>query len=353
MKLIVQIPCYNEAETLPQVLADIPRQIEGIDCIEIQVIDDGSSDSTSDIARAHGATHVIRNRVNKGLARTFQVGIDHALRQGADIIVNTDGDNQYAGASIPDIVAPLLQGQADIVVGDRRPGENTAFSPLKRFLQRFGSSVVRRLAGVDVSDAVSGFRAYSREAALTINVMTTFSYTTETLIHAGQHGLQIISVPVETNIVERPSRLFSSMGAFLRKQVVTILRSYTMYRPLSAFLTIGLVMMAIGAIPILRFLVFYMMGDGAGHVQSLILGGVFVLAGYVTLIIALLSDALATNRRLTELALTRLRELELRNNPPSSRKDEDVTSDEPNQATGSTPRERPPKQTVDDRATTP
>jgi len=312
VKLIVQIPCYNEAETLPQVLTEIPQAIDGIDVIEVQVIDDGSSDGTSDIARAHGATYVLHNKGNKGLARTFQAGIDHALRQGADIIVNTDGDNQYAGTSIPDLVAPLLRGEADIVVGDRKPGENEAFSPLKRFLQRFGSSVVQRLAGIDIADAVSGFRAYSREAALTINVMTTFSYTTETLIHAGQHGLKVVSIPVGTNIVERPSRLFTSMGSFLRKQVVTILRSYTMYRPLSAFLTIGLVMLVIGAIPILRFLIFYLMGDGAGRIQSLILGGVFVLAGYMTLIIALLSDALATNRRLSELALSRIRELEIR-----------------------------------------
>jgi glycosyltransferase involved in cell wall biosynthesis len=294
------------------VLGEIPTEIPGIDSIEVQVIDDGSSDDTSEIARIHGATYILRNRGNKGLARTFQVGIDHALRVGADIIVNTDGDNQYSGSSIPDLVAPLLRREADIVVGDRKPGKNAEFSLLKRFLQRFGSSVVRRLAGVDVTDAVSGFRAYTRDAALTINVMTTFSYTTETLIHAGQAHLKIVSVPVEINAVERPSRLFTSMCAFLRKQVVTILRSYTMYRPLSAFLTIGSTMIVIGALPVLRFLFYYMIGDGEGRVQSLILGGVFLLAGYITVIIALLSDALATNRRLTEQVLSRTRELELR-----------------------------------------
>jgi hypothetical protein len=196
-------------------------------------------------------------------------------------------------------------------VGDRRPGRNATFSPLKRLLQRVGSTVVRRLAGIDVTDAVSGFRAYTREAALTINVMTTFSYTTETLIHAGQHGLRVVSVPVDVNPVERPSRLFTSMGAFVRKQLVTILRSYTMYRPLSAFMTIGAIMMTIGAIPVVRFLIYYALGDGGGRVQSLVLGGVFLLAGYVTVTIALLSDALATNRRLTELVLSRVRELEL------------------------------------------
>ncbi|TFL18095.1 glycosyltransferase family 2 protein [Jannaschia formosa] len=311
LKLIVQIPCYNEAETLPQVLAGIPRSIPGIGQLDIQVIDDGSSDGTADVARAHGVAHVVVNSGNKGLARSFQAGIDNALRNGADIVVNTDGDNQYCGASIPDLVAPILRGEADIVVGDRKPGLNREFSPLKRFLQRFGSSVVRRLSGVEVADAVSGFRAYSREAALTINVMTTFSYTTETLIHAGQHGLKVVSVPVEVNPVARPSRLFRSMGAFLRKQIVTILRSYMMYRPLNAFLAVGLVMMVIGAIPILRFLVYFAMGDGTGRVQSLVLGGVFLLAGYLTVVIAFLSDTIATNRRLIERVLTRVRELEL------------------------------------------
>jgi glycosyltransferase involved in cell wall biosynthesis len=320
VKLIVQIPCHNEAETLPSVLRDIPKEIPGIDVIEVLVIDDGSSDATSVVARENGATHVLRNRGNKGLARTFQAGIDYALGAGADIIVNTDGDNQYSGASIPDLVAPLLEHKADIVIGDRVPGDNMLFSRSKRLLQRLGSFVVRRLARVDVADAVSGFRAYTREAALTINVMTTFSYTTETLIHAGQAGLKIVSVPIDVNVVERPSRLFQSTSVFVRKQIATILRSYVMYRPLAAFMTIGLVMLAIGAIPALRFLYFYSIGDGEGRIQSLILGSVFLIAGYFTLIIALLSDAMATNRRLTERTLSRLRQLELRF---SSNKQED------------------------------
>jgi glycosyltransferase involved in cell wall biosynthesis len=312
VKLIVQIPCHNEAETLSNVLRDIPKEISGIDIIEVLVIDDGSSDATSVVARENGATYVLRNRGNKGLARAFQAGIDYAIGAGADIIVNTDGDNQYSGASIPDLVAPLIKNEADIVVGDRRPGYNTAFSPIKRRLQRLGSSVVRQLARVEVADAVCGFRAYTREAALTINVMTTFSYTTETLIHGGQAGLKIVSVPVDVNVVERPSRLFQSTSVFVRKQIATILRSYVMYRPLAAFMTISLVMLAIGAIPVLRFLYFYSIGDGEGRIQSLILGSVFLIAGYFTLIIALLSDAMATNRRLTERALSRLRQLELR-----------------------------------------
>ena len=309
-KIIVQIPCYNEEVTLPDVIARIPREIDGLAIVEIQVIDDGSRDGTVEVARRLGVDHILRQKGNKGLARSFQAGIDHALRQGADVIVNTDGDNQYCGSSIPDLVRPILEGRADIVLGDRRPGENREFSPLKRALQRLGSRVVRFLSGVDVPDAVTGFRAYSREAALSINVMTRFSYTVETLIHAGQRGLTVLSVPVRTNPATRPSRLFRSMGHFLSRQIVTMLRSCIMYRPLSTFMTAGLVMSAIGLMPILRFLYFYATGDGDGHVQSLVLGGVLLLAGYFTIVIAFLSDTIATNRRLTEEALIRLRRFE-------------------------------------------
>ncbi|MEM1429352.1 MAG: glycosyltransferase family 2 protein [Pseudomonadota bacterium] len=315
-KIIVQIPCYNEEETLADVVAQIPREIDGIASVEIQVIDDGSTDATVDVARRHGVDYILSQKGNKGLARSFQAGIDHAVRQGADIVVNTDGDNQYCGSSIPDLVRPILEGRADIVLGDRRPGENAEFSPLKRFLQRAGSRVVRFLAGIDVPDAVTGFRAYSREAALSINVMTRFSYTVETLIHAGQRGLTVLSVPVRTNPATRPSRLFKSMRHFMSRQIVTMLRSCIMYRPLSTFMTAGLVMSAIGLLPILRFLYFYAIGDGDGHVQSLVLGGVLLLAGYFTIVIAFLSDTIATNRRLTEEALIRLRRLEVERPDP-------------------------------------
>lgn len=312
MKLIIQIPCYNEEETLPAVLADMPASIPGIDAIEIQVIDDGSTDRTVEVARAHGVRHIVANKTNKGLARTFQKGIGNALAQGADIIVNTDGDHQYPGRYIADLVRPILEHRADVVIGDRNPGRNPEFSATKRLLQRIGSSVVRRMAGVDIRDAVSGFRAYSREAALKINVMTSFSYTTETLIHAGQHGMTIVSVPIETNPVTRPSRLFGSISGFLRKQVVSILRSYFMYRPLYAFLTLGLLMLAIGAVPILRFLWFYAIGEGDGKIQSLVIGGLFVGIGYITVVIAFLSDSIATNRRLLEEVLERLRKSDTR-----------------------------------------
>lgn len=309
-KLVVQIPCFNEERTLPGVISGIPRRIPGIADVEVLVIDDGSTDCTLEVAHACGADHVICNHVNRGLAASFQAGIERALDLGADIIVNTDGDHQYDSASIPDLVRPILEGRADIVIGDRNPAGNPGFSPIKRLLQRFGSSAVSALSGVAVSDAVSGFRAYSREAALRINVMTNFSYTIETLVHAGQAGLVIRSVPVLTNRTTRPSRLFRSTTHFLRRQLVTILRSLVMYRSLSAFLFVGVVMLAIGIAPILRFIYLYAIGEGDGHVQSLVLGGVLLLAGYLTVIIAFLSDAVATNRRLTEAILLRLRRAE-------------------------------------------
>ena len=322
LKVIVQIPCYNEAETLPAVLREIPRDIPGVGTVEVQVIDDGSTDDTVLVAEFGGADHVIRQKGNKGLARSFQAGIDHALAQGADIIVNTDGDNQYRGGSIPDLVRPIVEGRADIVLGDRQPGKNTEFSALKRLLQRLGSRVVKSLADIDVPDAVTGFRAYSRDAALSITVMTRFSYTVETLIHAGQRGMTVTSVPVQTNAATRPSRLFKSMKQFMARQVVTMLRSCVMYRPLSTFMTLGLAMATIGALPVLRFLYFYAIGQGDGHVQSLVLGGVLLLAGYLTIVIAFLSDTIATSRRLTEETLIRLRRLEMANPRPAEAKRE-------------------------------
>ena len=311
LKLIVQIPCYNEAETLEGVVAAIPREIPGIRTVEVLVIDDGSTDGTAQLARDLGVDHVVQNRSNMGLARTFERGIEACLARGADVIVNTDGDHQYPGSSIPDLIRPIVEGNADVVVGDRKAGQNTEFSALKRFLQRLGTSVVRHLSGVEVHDAVSGFRAYTREAALGINVLSSFSYTTETLIQAGRRGLLVVSVPVPTNRATRPSRLAKSLLSFVTRQLFTIIRSYMLYRPLRALGTLALVLLVIGTIPILRFLYFYSIGQGTGNIQSLVLGSMFFLMGFTTFVAALLSDIIAGNRMLLERTLERTRRAEL------------------------------------------
>ena len=312
MKLIVQIPCYNEEATLPATVAEIPRRIEGIDSVEILVIDDGSTDGTVEAARRAGVDHVVQHRANKGLARSFARGIEASLRRGADIIVNTDGDNQYAGRSIPELVRPIVEGRADVVVGDRQTDNIPHFSPLKKWLQRSGSRLVRYLSGLAIPDAVSGFRAYSREAALRLNVLSDFSYTIESLIQAGRSGMAVVSVPVETNPKTRESRLFRSLPGFLWKQMLTMVRSYTMYRSLRVFAALGMVLLLIGLVPVVRFLIYFALGEGEGKIQSLILGSVFITLGYVTFTSALLADATAMNRRLLEQTLETVRRLDLR-----------------------------------------
>lgn len=309
-KLIIQIPCLNEEETLRQTLADLPREIESVDVIETMVIDDGSTDRTVEIAEAAGATHIVRNGVNRGLAQSFQRGLDEALRLGADIIVNTDGDNQYCGEDIAKLVAPILQGRADIVVGDRQTETIDHFSPLKKSLQKAGSRVVAGLAGAEIADAVSGFRAFSREAAMGVTVRSSFSYTTETLIQAGRKRLRIESVPIRTNEVDRPSRLFRSIPHFLTRTGRTMLRAYAMYEPLKIFALLGFALMAIGTVPIVRFVIHYLTGDGAGMIQSLILGGVLFLMGGICAMFALIADLVAYNRQLLELTLARVRKIE-------------------------------------------
>lgn len=310
MKLIVQIPCLNEAQDIAAVIRAVPREIEGVDAVEVLVVDDGSTDGTAGIAAEAGADHVVVNKKTLGLAQTFQRGITAALSLGADIIVNTDGDGQYSGTSIPGLVGPIVRGEADIVVGDRRPFVNKDFSYSKRMLQRIGSSVVKSLAQIDVPDAVSGFRAYSRDAAMRTTVFTKFSYTTETLIAAGNGGMVVVSVPVDTNAVDRPSRLFKSVHSFVFRQMITILRSFVMYRPLRAFMNIGFVMFGIGLIPIVRFVILYAMGEGDGHVQSLVIGGALLVCGYMSFLMALLGDVVATNRRLEEEIISILRHME-------------------------------------------
>ncbi|MGS2721770.1 glycosyltransferase family 2 protein [Paraglaciecola aestuariivivens] len=314
MKLIVQIPCYNEEHTLPATYNDIPKQIDGIDKVEIMIIDDGSSDNTIGVAKELGVDHIVVNKNNRGLARTFRTGLNECLKLGADIIVNTDGDNQYAGWDIPKLIQPILDGKADVVVGDRNTSKVAHFSPLKKLLQRLGSYVVKTLSGVQVPDAVSGFRAYSRDAALQLNIVSPFSYTIEALIQSGKKHMAVTSVPVETNAKTRESRLFSSIPKFIERQLTTIVRMYAMYQPLKVFFYIGLTLSILGSIPIIRFLYFYFTGDGGGHLQSLVLGGVLTILGFISFLIALLADLMNFNRQLIEQTLEKVRRIELKIN---------------------------------------
>ncbi len=311
MKLIIQIPCYNEETTLPATLADLPRELDGIDCIEYVVIDDGSTDHTSDVARQHGAHHVVRFTNNKGLAAAFKAGLDAALALGADIIVNTDADNQYQATGIADLVGPILRGEADMVIGVRPIEQIEEFSALKKKLQRLGSWVVRRVSRTDIPDVTSGFRAYSRQAALALNIVSEFTYTLETVIQAGQQNLAITHVPIRTNPKTRPSRLFKSIGSYVRRSLGTIFRIYTMYRPLRVFSLIGGVLLTVGLILAVRYLVYVALGEGKGHVQSVIISGVLLNLGFVVMMIGILADLASANRRLIEEVLLRVRRLEL------------------------------------------
>jgi glycosyltransferase involved in cell wall biosynthesis len=313
MKLIVQIPCYNEERTLPQTVEDIPQSITGIDTVEVLIIDDGSTDKTVEVAQKIGVDHIVRNKTNLGLARTFRRGLNACLQLGADIIINTDGDNQYAGKDIPKLVAPILAGEAELVIGDRQTARIEHFSPIKKFLQWFGSGVVRRLSGINVPDAVSGFRAISREAAFKLNIISSYSYTIEMIIQAGKKQMAVAHVPVDTNPQTRESRLITSTPKFIESQMTSMIRMYAMYRPLRFFFYIGSILTFIGLVPILRFLYFYLIGNGAGHIQSLVLGGVFFSMGFITYLVGLLADLISHNRQLIELALERVRKSEVEN----------------------------------------
>ena len=309
-KLIIQIPCLNEAETLPTTLAALPRRVAGIDEVEYLVIDDGSDDGTAQVARQWGVHHVVSHRRNRGLAAAFRSGVDRALAEGADIIVNTDGDGQYEGSDIAALVTPILHGQADIVIGDRGVSDNAHFSPLKRAMQRVGSGVVQRLAGTQVSDAVSGFRAISRDAAQRINITTEFSYTTDMLIQAGRKRMAIATVPVRTHAAARPSRLFKSIPRFVMHTGITMARAFTAYKPLRAFVGTGSLIAFIGVLPILRFLWFWMQGDGSGNLQSLVLGGALLVLGTLVAIMGMVADLVGANRKLLEENILRTRKLE-------------------------------------------
>jgi glycosyltransferase involved in cell wall biosynthesis len=311
MKLVIQIPCYNEEETLPQTLQDLPRQLPGLDRVEWLVIDDGSTDRTSDVAESLGVDHVIRLPCNQGLAAAFSAGLENALQLGADIIVNTDADNQYRGEDVECLVRPILDEQADIVVGDRGVAALEHFSPGKRFLQRLGSWVVQRAAGIPVPDATSGFRAFTREAALRLTVLSDYTYTLETLIQAGARGMSVAYVPVRTNPMTRESRLIRTIPSFLALSAVTVIRFYTMYRPLRVFSVAGGLLMAGSFVLGLRFLYFLVQGTGSGHVQSLILAAILAIIGFQVLLIGLLADLVRMNRKMVEEVLYRERRSEL------------------------------------------
>jgi len=314
VKCIIQIPCYNEAKTLPATVAVLPRALPGIDTVEFLVIDDGSSDGTAELARALGVHHVVRHLRNLGLARAFMTGLENSLRLGADIIVNTDADNQYVAADIAQLVAPIVAGAAELVIGDRGVGQIAHFSPLKRGLQRLGSWVISRAAGMKVPDATSGFRALTRDAALHTLVLSSYSYTLETLIQAGAQRRAIRYVPVRTNLPTRPSRLMNNLPHYLANSTATIVRAYTFYRPLRVFTTIGVIALLTGVAIGLRFLIAYFGGAGSGHIQSLILSAVLLIAGFQTLLIGLVADLIGANRKVMEEVLMRLRRFELQEN---------------------------------------
>ena len=314
MKLIIQIPCLNEAETLGITISELPKEVTGFDTVEYLVIDDGSSDNTAVVAKELGVHHVVRHPTNLGLARCFQTGVDACLRFGADVIVNTDADNQYPGRYVPDLTAPILDRVADIVIGNRQTDSIEHFSPIKRLLQRIGTSTVRKLSGTNVADAPSGFRAYSREAALRINILTQFSYTLETIIQAGKISLSIVDVPITTNPPLRPSRLHKSTTQFILRQMSTILRLYAFYEPLKTFAFISLPFLVIGSAAWVRYLYLYVTGQtGVGlHVQSLTMGTGLIILGVLILLFGLQADIASKHRQLTQTTLYRLRKLEYR-----------------------------------------
>ncbi len=300
MKLIIQIPCYNEEETLTVALNDLPKHIEGLDEIEYLIINDGSKDKTVQVAKEWGVHYVVNFKQNKGLAKGFMAGLDACLRNGADIIVNTDADNQYCADDIEKLVRPILNGESDIVIGERPIDSTVHFSPLKKKLQHFGSFVVRKASKSSIPDAPSGFRAYSREAAMQMNVVNEYTYTLETIVQAGRSKIPMSSVPIRTNAELRPSRLFNSIFGYVKKSMVTILRAFMMYKPMKFFTIIGSVVFLIGAALGVRFLVFLGMGQGGGHIQSLILCSTLLLLGFQTFMIGLLADIIAANRKLLE-----------------------------------------------------
>lgn len=300
MKVVVQIPCLNEEQTLPLVLASIPKKIPGVDQIEVLIIDDGSTDETVKVAREHGVKHFVTHPQRKGLARSFHDGINRALEMGADVIVNTDGDNQYPQERIGDLVQPIIEGQADIVIADRQVQSISHFSPVKKMMQRIGTHILNTAAGTTVPDAPSGFRAYSREVAMQLNVVTRFSYAMETIIQAGNKNFAIVSIPITTNPKTRESRLFKNSFEHIRKSGSAIIRAFIMYKPVTFFVTLGVILLVIGVIPFGRFMYFLVVDDGRGHIQSLVVGAVFLIAAFISFALGIIADLIRINRVLIE-----------------------------------------------------
>lgn len=310
MKLIIQIPCYNEAETLEIALNALPKHIDGIDVIEYLIINDGSKDNTVEVAKKWGVNYVVNFRNNKGLARGFMAGLDACLRNGADIIVNTDADNQYCGDDIEKLVQPILRGEAGMVVGERPIDQTEHFSPLKKKLQHFGSWVVRKASKTDIPDAPSGFRAYSRSTAMRLNVINEYTYTLETIVQAGRNKMAVTSVPIRTNPELRKSRLFSSMFGYVKKSMLTIIRAFMMYKPLALFSGIAAVFGIAGVGLGIRYLIYLASGNGGGHIQSLILSSMLIIIAVLTAVIGLLGDVIAGNRKLLQEIQFELRRMD-------------------------------------------
>ena len=328
MKLIIQIPCFNEAETLEVTLNDLPKHIDGIDEIEYLIIDDGSHDNTAEVAKKWGVHYVVRFRRNKGLAKGFMAGLDACLKNGADIIVNTDADNQYCGADIETLVRPILDKKAHIVIGERPIDDTEHFTPLKKKLQHFGSWVVRKASKTTIPDAPSGFRAYSREAAMRINVINDYTYTLETIVQSGREKMAVMSVPIRTNPELRESRLFHSMWGYIKKSMLTIVRTYLMYRPLYFFFMLGSILALVGVGFFVRYFVFFCSGEGGGHLQSLILASTLLIVGFQTIVVGLLGDVISANRKILQDVQYHVRKMDYSRQVCEDEKSSDLVKNE-------------------------
>lgn len=328
MKLIIQIPCFNEAETLEVTLNDLPKHIDGIDEIECLIIDDGSHDNTAEVAKKWGVHYVVRFRRNKGLAKGFMAGLDACLKNGADIIVNTDADNQYCGADIETLVRPILDKKAHIVIGERPIDDTEHFTPLKKKLQHFGSWVVRKASKTTIPDAPSGFRAYSREAAMRINVINDYTYTLETIVQSGREKMAVMSVPIRTNPELRESRLFHSMWGYIKKSMLTIVRTYLMYRPLYFFFMLGSILALVGVGFFVRYFVFFCSGEGGGHLQSLILASTLLIVGFQTIVVGLLGDVISANRKILQDVQYHVRKMDYSRQECEDEKSSDLVKNE-------------------------